>query len=216
MGAIKQSDLFDRPEEVAAAYKKAKGSVLVVCPTHKEIARVTRAVRADLIRDNKLGEETRLHRLEPLNWTDAQKRDVRNFEPGQMLVFHKGTKEARKYEAFTIPSDDGQIVQAQGAQGREIQLTKKQAKCFGGFEKRDIAVAPGDWLSIQSNLRDARISSPSASGSRSRPSTNRAALSSKTNAPCPTTSGSSRTVTPSPRTNRKGRRSMKSSSPETE
>jgi ATP-dependent exoDNAse (exonuclease V) alpha subunit len=154
MGAINKSDLFDRPEEVAAAYKKAKGSVLVVCPTHEEIARVTRAIRADLIADKKLGPETQLHRLEPLNFTEAQKRDVRNFEPGQVLVFHKGTKEARKYEAFTILSHDGQVIQARSAQGREIELTKKQAKCFGVFAKRDIGVAPSDWISIQANLRD--------------------------------------------------------------
>jgi hypothetical protein len=33
-------------------------------------------------------------------------------------------------------------------------LTKKQAKCFSVFEQRDIGVAPGDWISIQANLKD--------------------------------------------------------------
>ncbi len=154
MDAVHQSDMFDRPDEVAAAYKNAKGSVLVVCPTHEEIRRVTRAIRADLIARNKLGSETKLNRLEPLNWTDAQKRDVRNFEPGHVLVFHKGTKDAHKYEAFTVLSQGGELLKVRSAQGRDVTLTKKQAKCFGVFAQRDIGVAPGDWLSIQSNLRD--------------------------------------------------------------
>jgi len=154
MGAIEQADLFDRPEKVAEAYRAAQGSVLVVCPTHEEIRRVTRAIRADLIRDNKLGPETKLDRLEPLNWTDAEKRDVRNFQPGHVLVFHKGTKDAHKYEAFTVTAQEGQLIHARSAQGRDVVLTKKQAKCFGVFTKQEIAVAPGDWLTIQSNLRD--------------------------------------------------------------
>lgn len=154
MGAIHESDIFARPEAVAEAYRKAKGSVLVVCPTHEEIGRVTTAIRADLHRRGALGAETKLDRLEPKNFTEAEKRDVRNFEPGQVLVFHKGTKEARKYEAFTVLSQDGDTVRARHADGRQINITKKQAKCFGVFAKRDIDVAVGDWLSIQSNLRD--------------------------------------------------------------
>ena len=154
MGAINQSEMFERPEKVAEAYCNAKGSALVVCPTHEEIRRVTDAIRASLIQDGKLGAETTLHRLEPLNFTDAQKRDVRNLEPGHVLVFHRGTKDAHKYEAFTVLSQDDGLVHARSAQGREVLLTKKQAKCFGVFAKRDIDVAPGDWLSIQSNLRD--------------------------------------------------------------
>jgi len=154
MDAVHQSDLFDRPDEVAKAYKAAKGSVLVVCPTHEEIRRVTRAIRADLIADDKLGPETKLNRLEPLNWTDAEKRDVRNFEPGHVLVFHKGTKDAHKYESFSVQSQEGQLLKVRSAQGRDVILTKKQAKCFSVFAQRDIGVAPGDWLSIQANLKD--------------------------------------------------------------
>ncbi len=154
MGAVEQSEMFDRPEKVSAAYRSAKGDVLVVCPTHEEIRRVTDAIRTDLISEGKLGEETTLKRLQPENWTEAQKRDMRNYEPGQVLVFHKGTKYAHKYEAFTVLSQDDGILQVRSAQGRETTITKKQAKCFGVFAAKDIGVAPGDWLSIQANMKD--------------------------------------------------------------
>ena len=154
MGEVKESGLLDRAEEVAEAYRKAKGIALVVCPTHEEINRVTTAIRADRIRRGELGKEHKLDRFEPLNWTTAQKQDIGNFVPGQVLVFHKGTKEARKYEAFTVLSQDGNTVKARNGLGKEINLTKKQAKAFGVFAKRDIHVAAGDWLSIQANVRD--------------------------------------------------------------
>ena len=113
MGAVKESDLLDRAEAVAEAYRKARGKTIVVCPTHEEINRVTTAIRAELIRRGELGREHKLDRLEPLNFTEAQKRDMNNFVPGQVLVFHKGTKETRKYEAFTVLSQDGNTVTAQ-------------------------------------------------------------------------------------------------------
>jgi hypothetical protein len=154
MGAIRQSGLLDRAEAVAEAYRKAKGKTLVVCPTHEEINRVTTAIRADLHDRGKLGADHRMERLEPLNWTAAQKRDLRNFVPGQVLVFHKGTKEAHKYEALTVVGQAGKMITARNQQGKDIRLTKKQARAFGVFAKREIHVAVGDWLSIQANVRD--------------------------------------------------------------
>jgi conjugative relaxase-like TrwC/TraI family protein len=154
MGAVVESGLLDRPEAVAEAYSKAKGTVLVVCPTHEEIGRITTAIRAGLRQRGELATEKKLERLEPLNWTEAQKRDMANFVPGQVLVFHKGTKEARKHEAFTVTKQDGNVVSARSQQGKEIEITKKQAKAFGVFDRREIGVAAGDWLSIQANVRD--------------------------------------------------------------
>jgi ATP-dependent exoDNAse (exonuclease V) alpha subunit len=154
MGAIKEAGPLERAAAVAEVYRKAKGKTIVVCPTWEEIGRVTTAIRADRHERGELGPDHNLERLEPLNFTTAQKKDAQNLAPGQVLVFHKGTKEARKYESFTVMAQDGDRVTACNGLGKEIQLTKKQAKCFGVFEKRAIGVAPGDWLSIQANVRD--------------------------------------------------------------
>ena len=96
MGAIRQVPFLERPEAAAEAYreamaqKNAKGKerrVLLVCPTHAEIERVTEAIRADRKERGKLGKDEVVQRLEPLNWTEAQKKEARNFEAGQVLVF---------------------------------------------------------------------------------------------------------------------------------
>jgi conjugative relaxase-like TrwC/TraI family protein len=154
MGAIKEVSGWERAEAVAKAYKAASGQVLVVCPTHDEIDRVTSAIRNDLEKDGELRKFQLLHRLEPLNWTAAQKRDIASFVPGQVILFHKGTKEARKHEAFTVVQQDGETLTARNERGKEIELTKKQAQCFGVFIPRQIDVAHGDRLALETNVND--------------------------------------------------------------
>jgi conjugative relaxase-like TrwC/TraI family protein len=156
MGAIKEAFLLERPQMVAEAYRAAIGQVLVVAPTHEEIVRVTQAIRYDRRERGELGPEQKLQRFEPLNWTEAQKRDMANYAPGQVLVFHKGTTGARKHEALSVVRQDGSAVFTRNASGKEVQITKKQARCFGVFVPRDIEVAVGDWISIEANLRDSQ------------------------------------------------------------
>lgn len=153
MGAVKEADLMERGKTVAEAYRQASGSTLVVCPTHEEIRRVTEAIRADRLRQGDLTGNRALERLEPLNWTHAQKCDLNIFIPGQVLVFHKGTRHAHKHDSFTVLGQDGQRLIAQDGEGKQIKLTGKQAKCFSVFARRDIDVAVGDRLAIEANVR---------------------------------------------------------------
>jgi conjugative relaxase-like TrwC/TraI family protein len=156
MGAIKEACTLDRPQLVSEAYRAAAKQVLCVCPTHAEIERVTQAIRDGCRERGELGAEQKLNRFDPLNWTEAQKRDMASYAPGQVLVFHKATRGARKHEALTVERQDGSAVFTRNARGTEIQITKKQAKCFGVFVPREINVAVGDWISIEANLRDGR------------------------------------------------------------
>lgn len=153
MGAVREAPSFGRPLQVAEAYHAAASNVLIVCPTHEEIDRVTRAVRHVCRERGQLAAERKLERLEPLNWTQAQKRDTTNYMQGQVLVFHKATKEAQKHESLTVEKQEGDVVFTRNARGKQIEITKKQAKCFGVFVPRAIDVAVGDWISIEANFR---------------------------------------------------------------
>ena len=153
MGAVREALFMERPDMVAEAYRSAAKNVLVVCPTHEEIGRVTRAIRYVCREQGQLASEKKLVRLEPLNWTVAQKRHSPNFAQGQVLVFHKRTKDVRKYETLTVERQDGDVVFARNLLGKEIEITKKQAKCFGVFVPQEIDVAVGDWISIEANFR---------------------------------------------------------------
>ena len=154
MGAVIESGLLDRSHEVAAAYRAASGATLCVCPTHEEIRRVTEAIRTDRIRHGELTDNQVCGRLEPLDFTAAQKRDLSNFRPGQVLMFHRATAQARKNESFTVLRQEDQALVAQDDKGKEIRLTKKQSKCFGVFVRQEIEIAVGDRLAIEANLRE--------------------------------------------------------------
>ncbi|MBW4027850.1 MAG: hypothetical protein HIU93_10655 [Acidobacteria bacterium] len=61
--------------------------VLVVAPTHEEIGRVTQAIREDLKQRSVLGDGETLQRHIPLHWTEAQKKDISNYQPDQGWCF---------------------------------------------------------------------------------------------------------------------------------
>jgi hypothetical protein len=121
--------------------------------THAEIAAVTAAIWDDRKAHNELGEGRIVERLEPLNWTHAERSDLRNYQPGQVLVFHRPTVAAERHEAFEVVSVKDKFVLVRNQDGEEAQVTQKQAKSFGVFAKREIEVAPGDVLLLQGNRR---------------------------------------------------------------
>src|SRR5258708_35533903 len=91
--------------------------------------------------------------MEPLNWTTAQKREAQNYKSGQVLVFHKNTKDAQRHQSFEVVDYfDGSII-TQDAHGQIAAFTGKQAKAFSVFKKQDIEVAAGDKLLLQQNRR---------------------------------------------------------------
>jgi conjugative relaxase-like TrwC/TraI family protein len=148
MDAIKQVDFLDRPKETVAAYLEAKArlgkhkTVLVVCPTHEDIDRYNEALRDHLKAKGELQGGVKMDRLEGLNWTAAQRKDARRYKPGQMLLFHKPVKGAKKNEAVTVLRTEGGKVICQNQDGKEIALTGKQAGAFGVFARRSIELAP--------------------------------------------------------------------------
>lgn len=159
-GAIHEVSDDDRPAAVAKARRELvdqpgarPDDTLVVCPTHAEIAAVTGAIREDRKAHDELGEARTFQRLEPLNWTQAEKSDLRNFAPGQVLVFHRPTVAAERHEAFEVVSVKDKFVLVRNENGEEAQVTQKQAASFGVFAKRDIEVAVGDVLLLQDNRR---------------------------------------------------------------
>jgi conjugative relaxase-like TrwC/TraI family protein len=87
-------------------------TALVVSPTHAEGNRITRFIRDVLKADRRLGEERTLATWVPAQLTDAQKTDVTNYEPGDLLQFHQNAPGHKKgsrlviSEATTLPVQD--------------------------------------------------------------------------------------------------------------
>jgi hypothetical protein len=162
MGAIREVDWRLRAQEVSHAYRKAaavpnlKGqerSVLVVAATHNEIESATHAIRLDRKRAGEITQGETFVQHSALNWTEAQKKQMKNYRPGQVLEFHKASKRVSKNEALEVVSADKNGITARRSNGRDVQITSRQVPSFGVFEKNQLEVSGGDKLLLQANWR---------------------------------------------------------------
>ncbi len=126
----------------------------MVAATHDEIKRVTYAIRQDRKRAGELTEGETFTQHAALNWTEAQKKQAKNYQAGQVLRFHKAVKGVAKNEALEVVSADQSGVRARKASGKTIMVSGRQAKAFGVFEKQDIEISVGDKLLLEANWRD--------------------------------------------------------------
>jgi len=163
IGAVREIPWSDRAQAVQRAYSEAqtqinaKGqpcSVLVVAPTHKEIGHITEAIRAERMRTGELGQSTHKQHHVPLNWTTAEKSDVRNYAEGQVLEFHRAVKGVARHESLEVVGVENGTVVARNARGEQREFTAKHAKCFEVYERRPIEISPNDKLLLTANRRE--------------------------------------------------------------
>lgn len=112
-------------------------TALVISPTHLEGEWITNEIRAQLTVGNRLGKEARQFlRLENSNLAKADRCDIANCLPDDVLVFHQNTKSFGRGDRVAVgsmpfPSDD--------------------AARFQVFHKKDISIAPGEIIRITRN-----------------------------------------------------------------
>ncbi|HEV2323450.1 MAG TPA: MobF family relaxase [Terracidiphilus sp.] len=159
LGAVHEVPFVERGRAVADLYRAMTADssrrVLVVAPTHEEIGRVTRAIRNDLSERGHLGQSVTMERYVPLQWTEAQKRDLANYRDGQVLVVLRAARGMEKHESLTVSRVDSGAVIARNARGEERSFTPAQTRSFSVHERQSIDVAPGDRLMLTANRRDA-------------------------------------------------------------
>jgi conjugative relaxase-like TrwC/TraI family protein len=163
IGAVREVPWSDRAQAVQRAYsealtqinaKRQTCNVLVVAATHEEIGHITEAIRAERTRTGELGQGSHQQHHVPLNWTTAEKSDVRNYAEGYVLEFHRAVKDVARHESLEIVGVENATVVARNARGEEREFTTKQAKCFEVYERRSIEIAPNDKLLLTANRRE--------------------------------------------------------------
>jgi hypothetical protein len=96
-----------------------------------------------------------MDRYIPLQWTEAQKRELSNYHEGQVLLVHRAARGMDKHEALTVSCIGPDAIVARNARGEEKTFTPSQTRSFSVNEQRSIEVAPGDRLLLTGNRRDA-------------------------------------------------------------
>src|SRR5215469_2209773 len=163
IGAVREVAPADRAREVARVFSEARNeqgglaSVLIVCPTHEEINRVTDAIRSDRKMQGQLGASVHTTRHAALNWTTAEKSDARNFRAGHVLGFHRAVKGIARNELLELVRTEGNKLIVRNNSGAERSLTGKQAKSFEVYEAKELEVSVGDRLLLTANRRDSNF-----------------------------------------------------------
>jgi hypothetical protein len=101
-----------------------------------------------------LGAAVQTVRDVPLSWSTAQKRELRNFRPGQILCFHRQAKGIKKSETVEVVRKSGNHVTVRNERGQERWITGQQGNSFDVMERRGIEIAAGDRLLLTANRRD--------------------------------------------------------------
>ena len=88
-----------------------------------------------------------------MQWTEAQKKDIANYQPGQVLVFHRSSHGIEKHEALTV-TGAGYTIHTMNDRGEDMSVNLTQASSFSVHESTDIEIAAGDKLLLMGNRKE--------------------------------------------------------------
>jgi ATP-dependent exoDNAse (exonuclease V) alpha subunit len=125
---------------------------LLVAPTWNEIEAVTEKIRTALKTSGRLaGEEKEFQVFDSLSWTEAQKRDARQYRPGMAIHFHRRGLGFEKGETVQVVAVKNDILKVQRADGSENLFPLGAGIACDVGERRKIKIAAGDNLLLQAN-----------------------------------------------------------------
>ena len=156
LGAVREVPADERYQSLAADYLQAvqdRKTALVVSPTHAEGVRVTEKIRAELKVLKKLGaNEREFVQLKNLRWTEAQRADAKNYQPGLVVQFHQNAAGFKKGEKVTVTGMESNQLVVQHENGKKDFMKLGEGSAFFNvYESGQLALAPGDRLRITQN-----------------------------------------------------------------
>ena len=162
MGAVKELSGDNLHGEAAQSYLRAleqNQSALLVAPTWNEIEAVTEKVQAAMkVSSRVAGEEKEFQVFDSLSWTEAQKRDARQYLPGMAIRFHRSKGGYYKDETVALVAIENNSLKVQRADGSESLFPLGAGcACFDVGEKRKLKIAAGEKLLLQANAARKRF-----------------------------------------------------------
>jgi conjugative relaxase-like TrwC/TraI family protein len=168
MGSIIEASGEERHGLLVADYLRAAEegkSALIIAPTHSEGQRLTDELRSELKERGALGKERAFIARRAVKWSQAQKGDIRNYEPGMVIDFHDpvaGTRKRsggarttsggfQKGEAVAVVGKESDSVIVMRRDGTQAALNLQHADRYEVYRTREIALAKGDRIRITKN-----------------------------------------------------------------
>jgi conjugative relaxase-like TrwC/TraI family protein len=145
--------LYQRAADAYLSATKQGKSALLVSPTWAEIDAVTEKVREALKTDGAISKhDEAVTVFDSLSWTEAQKRNASQYEPGQRLHFVRKTRKFDRGETVEVAAVVENGLRVRRPDGTEVDfILTSAASTFDVGEARELKVAAGDWLLLQAN-----------------------------------------------------------------
>ena len=153
---IESCTLADKHEKLTARYLelvKDRQSTVVLSQSWNEIHRVNDAIRGALKQDKLIGEaETTVTAFQPVDLTEAQKRDVRSYDANTVLVFNRDVRGFKAGESARLKliTDTHLLVETDT---RIAPIAFKQLDKLTACQRKELALASGDKLQLKANGR---------------------------------------------------------------
>jgi ATP-dependent exoDNAse (exonuclease V) alpha subunit len=153
---IESCTLADKHEKLTARYLelvKDHQSTVVVSQSWNEIHQVNDAIRAALKNEKLVGEvETTVTAFQPVDLTNAQKRDARSYTPDTVLVFNRDMRGFKAGESARLKmiTDTHLLVETDT---RIVPISFKQLDKLTACQRKELALAAGDKLQLKANGR---------------------------------------------------------------
>jgi conjugative relaxase-like TrwC/TraI family protein len=168
MGCVVEASGEERHQQLVADYLKAQEegkSALIISPTHAEGQKLTDELRRALKERGSLGRDHEFIARRSTGWSDAQKGDARNYEPGIVVEFNEAVAGKRqridgkrvtlggfaKGESVVVSGVADGKVKLLRRDGTETFLPDGNVDRFQAFRTREIALAKGDRIRITRN-----------------------------------------------------------------
>jgi hypothetical protein len=154
--AIESCTLADKHEKLTARYLelvKDRQSTVVVSQSWNEIHQVNEAIRVALKNEKLVGEaETTVTAFQPVDLTEAQKRDPRSFNDKSALVFNRDVRGFKAGESARLRALTETHLVVEG-DGRMASVPFKHLDRVTVCERKELPLSTGDKLQLKANGR---------------------------------------------------------------
>ena len=159
MKTIESCTLADKHEKLTARYLelvKEHQSTVIVSQSWNEIHKVNDAIRTALKQEKLISEmEITVTAFQPVDLTDAQKRDARSYDANTVLVFNRDVRGFKAGESAKLKQimDTHLLVEADS---RTVPIPFKQLDKLTACQRKELALASGDRLQLKANGRSVK------------------------------------------------------------
>lgn len=153
MGAIIEASGDARHQMLVTDYLKAVDdgkTALIIAPSHAEGERLTDELREALKERGAIGKERGFMVRKGTGWTDAQKGDGRNYQPGMVVEFSQNVKGFTKGDKAVVVHGGNDVLLLK-RDGTQAQLPEGSAEHFEVYRAHELAIGKGDRIRITKN-----------------------------------------------------------------